>query len=151
MDDPNRLIPLPPRSPACARDHDGNTMTDAASRPVHAGVRGALNGALASKVPQVTVFFLGHQGSLHDRRRETASDFLNVNMGLGLTGTAVAAGVCLALILVVQFRAKKYVRGIYWLAVMLISVFGTCSTGAANGERTTANPSDGWTGAINST
>jgi uncharacterized membrane-anchored protein len=102
-------------------------MTDAASRPVHAGARGALNGALASKVPQVTVFFWIIK-VLCTTVGETASDFLNVNMGLGLKGTAVAAGVCLALILVVQFRAKKYVPGVYWLVVVLISVFGTLVT-----------------------
>lgn len=56
---------------------------------------------------------------------ETASDFLNVNFGLGLGSTAVAAGACL---LVVQLRARKYVPGIYWLAVVLISVFGTLIT-----------------------
>jgi uncharacterized membrane-anchored protein len=98
-------------------------MTDAASRPVPAGVRGAL----ASKVPQVTVFFWIIK-ILCTTVGETASDFLSVNMGLGLKGTSVAAGVCLAAVLFVQFRAKRYIPGVYWLAVVLISVFGTLIT-----------------------
>lgn len=59
---------------------------------------------------------------------ETASDFLNVNLGLGLTGTSVAMGACLLAALGFQFRASKYIPGIYWLAVVLISVFGTLVT-----------------------
>ena len=59
---------------------------------------------------------------------ETVSDFLNVNLGLGLRGTACAAGAALLVVLVVQFRTRKYVPGVYWLAVVLISVFGTLLT-----------------------
>ncbi|MEP7120910.1 MAG: hypothetical protein ABJE95_08375 [Byssovorax sp.] len=59
---------------------------------------------------------------------ETASDFLSVNMGLGLKGTSIAAGVCLAIVLFVQLRVKKYIPAVYWLAVVLISVFGTLIT-----------------------
>jgi uncharacterized membrane-anchored protein len=102
-------------------------MADVASKAVPAGVRGALNGALASKVPQVTVFFWIIK-ILCTTVGETASDFLSVNMGLGLKGTSVAAGVCLALVLLVQFRAKRYIPAVYWLAVVLISVFGTLIT-----------------------
>jgi uncharacterized membrane-anchored protein len=45
---------------------------------------------------------------------ETASDFLNVNMGLGLRGTSVAAGALLLAVLFVQLRSRKYVPAIYW-------------------------------------
>jgi uncharacterized membrane-anchored protein len=80
-----------------------------------------------SKVPQVTVFFWLIK-VLCTTVGETASDFLSENLGFGLKGTSVAAGVALAVVLLFQFRAKKYVPAIYWLAVVLISVFGTLIT-----------------------
>ena len=80
-----------------------------------------------SKVPQVTVFFWIIK-VLCTTVGETASDFLNVNLGFGLTGTSIAAGICLAIVLFFQFKAKKYIPAIYWLAVVLISIFGTLIT-----------------------
>jgi uncharacterized membrane-anchored protein len=80
-----------------------------------------------SKVPQVTVFFWLIK-VLCTTVGETASDFLSENLGFGLKGTSVAAGAALAVVLFFQFRAKKYVPAIYWLAVVLISVFGTLIT-----------------------
>src|SRR5258708_1733083 len=84
------------------------------------------NGIL-SKVPEVTVFFWIIK-VLCTTVGETVSDFLNVNLGFGLKGTSVAAGIALLVALVFQFRAKKYVPGVYWLTVVLISVFGTLVT-----------------------
>jgi uncharacterized membrane-anchored protein len=82
---------------------------------------------LLSKVPQVTVFFWVIK-VLCTTVGETASDFLNVNLGLGLKGTAIAAAACLLLVLFAQFRASRYIPAVYWLAVVLISVFGTLIT-----------------------
>lgn len=53
---------------------------------------------------------------------------MNVNLGFGLTGTSIAAGIALLIALFFQFKAKQYVPAIYWLAVVLISVFGTLVT-----------------------
>src|SRR6185503_3099597 len=47
---------------------------------------------------------------------------------LGLTNTTYITGALLVAALVFQFRARKYVPGIYWLAVVLISVVGTLIT-----------------------
>jgi uncharacterized membrane-anchored protein len=82
---------------------------------------------MLSKVPQVTLFFWIIK-VLCTTVGETASDFLNINLGLGLRGTSIAAGVCLLLVLFFQFKARKYIPAIYWLAVVLISVFGTLIT-----------------------
>jgi uncharacterized membrane-anchored protein len=84
------------------------------------------NGML-SKVPEVTFYFWIIK-VLCTTVGETASDFLNVNLGLGLTGTSIAMGVCLSVVLFFQFKAKKYIPSIYWLAVVLISIFGTLIT-----------------------
>ncbi len=83
--------------------------------------------ALLSKVPQVTVFFWVIK-VLCTTVGETASDFLSENLGFGLNRTSMAAGVSLAIVLALQFRAKKYIPALYWLAVVLISVFGTLIT-----------------------
>ncbi len=82
---------------------------------------------LQNKVPEVTIFFWIIK-VLCTTVGETASDFLNVNLGFGLTGTAIAAGILLAITLVFQFRAKKYIPAVYWLTVVLISIFGTLVT-----------------------
>jgi len=93
--------------------------TASTARPSHDGLK--------SKVPEVTVFFWIIK-VLCTTVGETASDFLNVNLGLGLKWTSVAAGIVLFLALVFQFRAKKYVPPLYWLTVVLISIFGTLVT-----------------------
>ncbi|MGO4276204.1 hypothetical protein AB4Z22_41335, partial [Paenibacillus sp. TAF58] len=59
---------------------------------------------------------------------ETAADFLNVNLGFGLTGTSIVMGVLLLVAIFFQFKAKKYIPSIYWLTVILISIFGTLVT-----------------------
>jgi uncharacterized membrane-anchored protein len=100
-----------------------------ARRPMPAtpNAMGRPQNGLASKVPAVTVFFWVIK-VLCTTVGETASDFLNVNLGLGLKGTSVAAGVALLVALLFQFKAKRYVPAIYWLTVVLISVFGTLVT-----------------------
>lgn len=80
-----------------------------------------------SKVPEVTIFFWIIK-VLCTTVGETFSDFLNVNLGLGLTLTTIIMGIAFIVVLYLQFRAKKYIPGIYWLTVVLISVFGTLVT-----------------------
>jgi uncharacterized membrane-anchored protein len=82
---------------------------------------------MLSKVPEVTIYFWIIK-VLCTTVGETASDFLNVNLGIGLTGTSVAMGIILLAVLFFQFKANKYIPGIYWLAVVLISIFGTLIT-----------------------
>jgi len=82
---------------------------------------------MLNKVPEVTIFFWIIK-VLCTTVGETASDFLNVNLGFGLSGTAVVAGILLAIVLFFQLRSKKYIPAIYWLAVVLISIFGTLVT-----------------------
>lgn len=82
---------------------------------------------LYSKVPEVTIFFWIIK-VLCTTVGETASDFLNVNLGFGLTGTSIAMTVVLLAVFFFQFRAKRYVPGLYWLTVVLISIVGTLVT-----------------------
>ncbi len=80
-----------------------------------------------NKVPQVTLFFWVIK-VLCTTVGETFADFLNVNLGFGLTGTSITMGMLLAIALFFQFKAKKYIPSIYWISVVFISVFGTLVT-----------------------
>jgi uncharacterized membrane-anchored protein len=79
---------------------------------------------MLNKVPEITVYFWVIK-VLCTTVGETFADNLNENLGLGLTNTSYLMGALLVGVLVFQFRARKYVPGIYWLAVVLISVVGT--------------------------
>jgi uncharacterized membrane-anchored protein len=79
---------------------------------------------LLNKVPEVTLYFWVIK-VLCTTVGETASDYLATNLSLGLTKTTFVTGALLLLTLVFQFRARKYVPGIYWLGIVLISVVGT--------------------------
>jgi uncharacterized membrane-anchored protein len=59
---------------------------------------------------------------------ETAADYLNVQMGLGLTATSLIMSGILLGALAWQFAQKKYFPAAYWLSVVLISIVGTLIT-----------------------
>lgn len=82
---------------------------------------------MLNKVPEVTIFFWIIK-ILATTVGETAADFLNVDLNWGLTNTTYFMSALLLITLIFQFRSKKYVPGIYWLAVVLISVVGTLVT-----------------------
>jgi uncharacterized membrane-anchored protein len=82
---------------------------------------------MLNKVPEITLYFWIIK-VLCTTVGETAADFLNVNLNAGLIGTSIVTGVLLAIVLFFQFRSNKYVPGTYWLAVTLVSVFGTLVT-----------------------
>ncbi|PLS04308.1 hypothetical protein CVD27_12375 [Neobacillus cucumis] len=82
---------------------------------------------LISKVPEVTIFFWIIK-ILCTTVGETFADFLNFNLGFGLTNTTIIMAIAFFIVLFLQFRAKKYVPGIYWTTVVIISVFGTLVT-----------------------
>lgn len=82
---------------------------------------------LLNKVPEVTIFFWIIK-IMATTVGETAADLLNENLNLGLTITTFIMSGLLIITLYFQFRAKKYVPRIYWLAVVLISVVGTLIT-----------------------
>jgi len=83
--------------------------------------------AMLNKVPEVTLYFWIIK-VLCTTVGETAADFLNTNFNLGLTGTSLVMSALLIVVLFFQFKAKKYIPPVYWLAVVLISVVGTLIT-----------------------
>jgi uncharacterized membrane-anchored protein len=82
---------------------------------------------MLNKVPEITLYFWVIK-VLCTTVGETAADFLNDNLGLGLTNTTYIMGALLVAALVAQFRLRRYVPSIYWLAVVLISIVGTLIT-----------------------
>ncbi len=82
---------------------------------------------MLNKVPEITLYFWIIK-ILCTTVGETAADFLNTNLNLGLTGTTLVMSVLLIITLLFQFKSKKYKPSIYWLAVVLLSIVGTLIT-----------------------
>jgi uncharacterized membrane-anchored protein len=98
------------------------TTTTTDPRPATSFGRTMLN-----KVPEVTLFFWIIK-IMCTTVGETAADYLNVNLGFGLTNTTYFTGALLAVLLLWQFRLRRYVPAVYWSVVVVISVFGTLIT-----------------------
>lgn len=82
---------------------------------------------MLNKVPEVTVFFWVIK-VLSTTVGETAADNLNEKLSLGLSGTTYVMTALLIISLAFQFKTRKYIPSIYWLAVVLISIVGTLIT-----------------------
>ena len=87
----------------------------------------SLGRRMLNKVPEVTLYFWVIK-VLCTTVGETAADNLNTGLKLGLTGTTYLMGGLLLAVLFFQFRHRRYVPGIYWLAVVLLSIVGTLVT-----------------------
>jgi uncharacterized membrane-anchored protein len=74
------------------------------------------------KVPEVTALFWITK-ILTTAMGETTSDFLVHRLGPGVA--VPLGGIALVTALVVQFRADRYIPWAYWLAVLMVAVFGT--------------------------
>src|SRR5882757_9471492 len=79
---------------------------------------------MLNKVPEITLYFWVIK-ILCTTVGETFADNLNENLGLGLTNTSYIMGAVLIAVIIAQFRSRRYIPGIYWLAVVLVSVVGT--------------------------
>lgn len=92
----------------------GTRGTDA--QPVHRALR------MARKVPEVTIYFWIIK-LLTTGMGETTSDFL-VRQIDPVIAVAIG-GICFVAALILQFFVRRYVPWIYWLAVVMVAVFGT--------------------------
>ena len=80
-----------------------------------------------NKVPEVTIFFWIIK-VLCTTVGESAADFLNYNLNWGLSATSIVTGVVFIVMLTIQMSLPRYVPTVYWLTVVLVSVFGTLVT-----------------------
>ena len=98
-------------------------MTTTSMRPT----RPAGTSTMLNKVPEVTVYFWIIK-ILCTTVGESFADYINETLGFGLTKTTLLFSAGLIIALVAQFRLNRYLPGIYWLSVVLISVVGTLLT-----------------------
>ncbi|TIC79483.1 hypothetical protein E8D37_16925 [Nocardioides sp. GY 10127] len=82
---------------------------------------------MLNKVPEVTLWFWVIK-ILCTTVGESFADWINMQLGVGLVGTAVLFTVVFAVVLTVQMRLRRYVAGVYWLTVVVVSVTGTLYT-----------------------
>ncbi len=87
----------------------------------------SLGRPMINKVPEITVYFWIIK-ILCTTVGESAADYINSTLGFGLGKTTLLMSVLLVAALVAQFRLRGYVPGVYWTAVVLISVVGTLVT-----------------------
>lgn len=80
-----------------------------------------------NKVPQVTFLFWIIK-MMSTTVGETFADYLAFDRGIGMPMTALLTGILLVGVLVWQMRARTYIPLVYWLVVVLLSVFGTLVT-----------------------
>src|SRR6185312_15406845 len=90
-------------------------------------MRSAQPKLMLNKVPEVTIFFWVIK-ILCTTVGESFADYINETLGFGLTNTTLVFSAALVVALVAQFRSRRYVPGVYWLSVVLISVVGTLLT-----------------------
>lgn len=89
--------------------------------------KSALTKKLLNKVPEITIFFWIIK-ILCTTVGETAADFLNFNLNLGLTLTSYVMTAVLLIVLVFQISLRRYIAINYWTAVVFISIVGTLIT-----------------------
>ncbi|WIG61091.1 MAG: protein of unknown function DUF347 [Ktedonobacterales bacterium] len=80
----------------------------------------ALN--VARKVPEITIFFWIAK-LLSTALGESTSDYLVYQINPYLA--VVLGGIGLAIALILQFRVRRYIAWVYWLAVVMVAIFGT--------------------------
>lgn len=86
------------------------------------GATPSLGREMLNKVPEITIFFWIIK-VLTTGMGEVASDYLANHLDPVI---AVAiAGIALIASLVLQFSMRRYVAWIYWLTVIMVSIFGT--------------------------
>jgi uncharacterized membrane-anchored protein len=85
------------------------------------------NTRMLNKVPEVTAYFWIIK-VLCTTVGESFADYINTTLGFGLADTTWLFLAALSVVMVIQFRLRRYVPAIYWLAVVLISVVGTLLT-----------------------
>ncbi len=84
---------------------------------------------MLSKVPEITVYFWIVK-VLTTAMGEAFSDYLVYHINPYLA--VVSGGLALAIALVIQFTARRYVAWIYWLTVTMVAVFGTMVADASH-------------------
>src|SRR5689334_16213087 len=106
---------------------DGRPAERITDPRAHRTIGPSLGRQMLNKVPEVTLYFWLIK-IMCTTIGETGADHLNEDLGFGLTKTTYVSAALLVVLLVVQFRLRRYVPPAYWAVVVVISVFGTLIT-----------------------
>jgi uncharacterized membrane-anchored protein len=87
-----------------------------------APTRATLRETVLRKVPEITVAFWITK-VLTTGMGESTSDYLVLNFDPVIS--VLCAAVLFVVVMIVQLMVKKYIAAVYWLAVVMVSVFGT--------------------------
>ncbi|NMF61694.1 hypothetical protein DP113_33375 (plasmid) [Brasilonema octagenarum UFV-E1] len=82
---------------------------------------------MLNRVPEITLVFWIIK-VLATTVGETAADYLSVTLNLGLSATSYIMSGILLIVLLNQFRLKRYIPLSYWIVVVLMSITGTLIT-----------------------
>ncbi|GFE69128.1 hypothetical protein [Chroococcus sp. FPU101] len=82
---------------------------------------------ILNRVPEITIPFWIIK-VLATTVGETAADFLSVTLNFGLSVTSYVMSGVLLIVLLNQFRLKRYVPVSYWIVVIVMSITGTLIT-----------------------
>ena len=82
---------------------------------------------LLNKVPEVTIWFWIIK-ILCTTVGESFADWINSTLGVGLMNTALMFTLLMAAVLAGQMMLTRYVPGVYWLTVVVLSITGTLYT-----------------------
>ena len=94
--------------------------------------------SLLVKVPAITFYFWVIK-ILSTTVGETFADYLNENLGYGLSKTALIMTVALLVALFFQLTSPRYIPALYWLTIVLISTVGTLLTDTLHDRYNVAN------------
>jgi uncharacterized membrane-anchored protein len=83
--------------------------------------------SVINRVAGLTVFFWIIK-ILSTTVGETAADFVNVDMGLGLINTTLILGLVTIASVIWQFKMKRYFAPAYWFLIIMMSIEGTLIT-----------------------
>ncbi|NMG20138.1 hypothetical protein [Brasilonema bromeliae] len=82
---------------------------------------------MLNRVPEITLVFWIIK-VLATTVGETAADYLSVTLNFGLSATSYIMSGILLIVLLNQFRLKRYIPLSYWIVVVLMSITGTLIT-----------------------
>lgn len=80
-----------------------------------------------NKVPEVTLIFWLIK-MMSTTVGETGADLLTFKLHWGLTNTSICMGALFFMTVAAQLYSRRYIPWLYWLTVVLVSVFGTLIT-----------------------
>jgi uncharacterized membrane-anchored protein len=98
-------------------DPEAGALRGAAARPLYRAL------GAASKVPEIITVYFWIAKLLSTALGESTSDYLVYNINPYVA--VIIGGICFAAALLLQLIVRRYIAWVYWLAVVMVAIFGT--------------------------